>query len=98
MNGRQAVRVLGEVEPDGLETIANFGRRQRMAGTPEHDSTGVGQPPKDVGREAAQAIQAGDRLRKLGETLIDLLALSSELFVFADGGFERLAIVRRGHT
>src|SRR5262245_20836516 len=98
MNGGQAVRVLGKVESNGLETIPNLGRRHWMAGIPEHDSAGVGHSPEDIGGEAAQAIQAGDGLCQLGEPLVDLLALSSELFVFADRRFERLPIIRRGHT
>ena len=80
-----ADRLLGvtweEIESNGLETITDLGWRHRMSGVPQHDSTGVGHSPKDVGRETTKSVQRADGLRELGEAFVDVMTFVDESLI-----------------
>ena len=44
------------------------------------------------GRDAAQAVERADRLRELGQAILDLALLLAQFLELAPGGFKRLTV------
>src|SRR5262249_17740284 len=94
---RQFVRVDGEIDAHALETIADFGRRERQTRPPKRQTAGIGQTDRHRGRQTEQAHQRTNRLRELGEAVVELAALCPECLIFAGGRVERRAVVAVRH-
>src|SRR5436309_7612374 len=97
MDGGKVVDVFRHVEADRLQTIAYLDRSHWHTRSTHDESNRLGETERDRRSQAEQLRERADRLRELGEALVDRLTSRAELLVLADRRLERAAVVLVGH-